>query len=194
MDTRATVMAAKKKPISKKKPASKPKAKRASSKPSAHKKSKAPASRGKAKSKSIRKPVLKKKKATAPRKKVAVAPPAASIPENAAARELAHAIAEVALGKKANDVMVIDVRNRGSAVGYDYIVLATGDSDRQLVAISESLNEAMKGKGVRASSVETSPDWVLVNYDDVVAHFFTPEKRATYDIEGLWSDAPSSRR
>jgi ribosome-associated protein len=116
--------------------------------------------------------------------------PVSRLKENPQALALARGIAQVALEKKARDVLIIDTRARGSAVGYDYIVLATGESDRQLAAISEGLDETLKPRGHRPSSVEASSDWVLVNYDDVVAHFFTEDKRALYDIEGLWSDAP----
>ncbi|MEW5743118.1 MAG: ribosome silencing factor [Myxococcota bacterium] len=116
--------------------------------------------------------------------------PAAKLKENPGALALARDIAQVALEKKALDVLIIDTRARGSSVGYDYIVLATGESDRQLSAISEGLKETLKPRGHRPTSVEASPDWVLVNYDDVVAHFFTEDKRGLYDLEGLWSDAP----
>jgi ribosome-associated protein len=125
-------------------------------------------------------------KRPAAKKKVAGPP----LKENPAALKLARAIAQVALDKKAQDVLIIDTRLRGSAVGYDYIVLATGESDRQLGAISEALRETLKPQGHRATSVEASPDWVLVNYDDVVGHFFSPDTRSIYDLEGLWSDAP----
>jgi ribosome-associated protein len=103
---------------------------------------------------------------------------------------LARDIAKVALEKKALDVLIIDTRARASSVGYDYIVLATGESERQLTAIADALDETLKPRGHRPSNVEPAPDWVLVDYDDVVVHLFTPEKRATYDLEGLWSDAP----
>lgn len=117
-------------------------------------------------------------------------PPKASLPENPEALALARAIARVALDKKASDVVIIDTRLRGAAVGYDYVVLATGDSDRQLEAISTAVDEQLRPQGRRAASVEASADWVLANFHDVVAHFFTPDARGTYDLEGLWSDAP----
>lgn len=109
--------------------------------------------------------------------------------ENPEALALARVIAGAALEKKALDVLIIDTRARGSAVGYDYVVLATGESDRQLEAIASGIADAAASKQ-RKPSVEASPDWVLSNFDDVVAHFFTADKRAAYDLEGLWSDAP----
>jgi ribosome-associated protein len=113
-----------------------------------------------------------------------------TLKENPEALALSRTIARVALDKKATDVVIIDTRLRGSAVGYDYVVLASGDSDRQLEAIADAVDEVLRPRGTRPTSVEASGDWVLVNYADVVAHFFTPEKRAIYDLEGLWSDVP----
>ncbi len=110
--------------------------------------------------------------------------------ENPEALALALHIVGLAQGKKAEDLTVIDARRRGAAVGYDYIVIGSGGTDRQLGAIVDAVYDAVRAQGRRPSSVETSPDWVLVNYDDVIAHFFTPEKRQLYDLEGLWTDAP----
>lgn len=104
---------------------------------------------------------------------------------------LAKSIATVAHDKKAESVLIIDTRARASSVGYDYVVLASGETDRQLSAIYEGVEALLKPQGKRASSVEASPDWVCVSYDaGVVAHFFTPDKREQVDFEGLWKDAP----
>lgn len=88
-------------------------------------------------------------------------------------------------------MLIIDTRARSSSVGYDYVVLASGESDRQLSAIHEGVDALLKPQGKRASSVEASPDWVCVNYDEgVVAHFFTPDRRDQMDLEDMWKDAP----
>lgn len=130
-----------------------------------------------------RRPVARPKRPAAPKAKSTLA-------ENPEALALARTIAHVAAEKKATDVVIIDTRARGSAVGYDYVVIATGDSDRQLEAVATAVDEALRPQGTKAASVEASSDWVLANYHDVVAHFFTPDTRGTYDLEGLWSDAP----
>lgn len=104
--------------------------------------------------------------------------------------ELARAIATVAHDKKAMDVLVLDLTHRSGAVGYDYLVLATGDTDVQLDALKNGVEALLETRNRRPSSVEPSPDWVCLNLDDVVVHFFTPDKRQMYDLEGLWSDAP----
>jgi ribosome-associated protein len=137
-----------------------------------------------------RAPLKSKRPAARPRKPVRAARPVAILKENPAGLALARTIARVAHDKKASDVLIIDTRLRGAQVGYDYVVLASGDSDRQLEAIADAVEEALAPGGIRATSIEAASDWVLVNYTDVVAHFFTPDKRAVYDLEGLWSDVP----
>jgi ribosome-associated protein len=116
--------------------------------------------------------------------------PRRTLPENPEGLRLARSLAAAALDKKAADVMILDVRAKGSLVGYDYLVLASGDSERQLTAIADGMDDALRPTGRRATSVEASTDWVLVDYDDVLAHLFTPEKRDVYDLEGFWSDSP----
>lgn len=111
------------------------------------------------------------------------------VSENPEALRLARTLAKVAADKKAEDVLVLDVRARGSLVGYDYLVLASGETERHLEAIAEAMDERTRTAGRRATSTEASSDWVLIDYDDVIAHVFTREKRAVYDLEGFWSDA-----
>lgn len=136
-----------------------------------------------------RRPALKRKVA-APKKKVAK-PAGPALPAAPEALALAKAIVAVAHDKKAENVLVIDTRARSSSVGYDYVVLASGDSDRQLAAIQEGVDAHLKAQGKRAASVEASPDWVCANYDEgVVAHLFTPDRRELMDLEELWKDAP----
>ncbi len=113
-----------------------------------------------------------------------------AVPLNEEALKLARLVSHSALEKKALDVLILDVRRKGASVGYDYVVLATGESDRQLEALADAAREAAKTVNRSASGVEASPDWALVDFDDVVVHFFTPDKREAVDFEGLWSDAP----
>lgn len=189
-------MAAKKKTPAKKKPALKKKpVVKAARKAAPAKKAgatKKPAAKGKP-----RRPVRASKRPS-PRRKVAAAkkPRAqaakkAPLPAAPEAFALAKTIAQVAGDKKAENVVVIDTRSRSSAVGYDYLVLATGESDRQLSAIQEGVDELVKPQGKRPGSVEASADWVCVMWDEgVVAHFFTADRRELMDLEGLWAAAP----
>ncbi len=187
---------AKKKPALKKKPAAKSSRKAAPSKSSGKssgKKStgKKPASKARGK-----RPAARTSKRPSPSRKISArkaAPraPKAKVAEAPEALALARSIASVATEKKAEQVMIIDVRVHSAAVGYDYVVLATGESDRQLSAIHEGVDDLLKPQGKKASIVEASADWVCVTYDEgVVAHFFTPDRRELMDLEGLWSDAP----
>ncbi|HEY0881520.1 MAG TPA: ribosome silencing factor [Archangium sp.] len=199
-------MAAKKKTVSKKKPApkkkfvAKPAAKKkaAPAKKSAAKSSK-PAKAGKSAKKSLKaKRPVRTAKRPSPRRKVpvkkatkVVKPQRPSAPTAPEAFALAKLIAGVASDKKAEGILVLDMARHSSAVGYDYLVLATGESDRQLTAIQEGVDDLLKPQGKRPASVEASADWVCVTWDEgVVAHFFTADRRDQMDLEGLWKDAP----
>lgn len=187
---------AKKKPALKKKPAQKPARKAASGKPSGKKSfGKKPASKSKAKAggkrpaRTSKRPSPKRK--LAPKKTARTSKAKVVVAEAPEALALARSIAAVAADKKAEQVLIIDVRVHSSSVGYDYVVLASGESDRQLSAIHEGVDELLKPQGKRAAVVEASSDWVCVTYDEgVVAHFFTPDRRELMDLEGMWSDAP----
>ncbi len=127
------------------------------------------------------------KSALRPKRNVAVIEPAA-LPDTA--RPTALAIAQAALDKKAEDVMVLDVRGLTSYA--DYFVVATADSDRQASAIADHVEDTMKKAGVSKVGVEgyETGRWILVDYGDVVAHVMNRESRGFYDLEGLWADAP----
>lgn len=105
------------------------------------------------------------------------------------ARELATWIAVAALDKKAVGLEILDVAGK---VDYaDFLVLMTGRSDRQVAALTQGIEEALKKKNRRPLSVEGMPhaSWVLMDYGDVVVHVFQDEQRGLYDLEGLWMDA-----
>jgi ribosome-associated protein len=129
---------------------------------------------------------------TATRKKPARVPartPAAPPPDEGA-RAKAVAMARLALDKKALDVLVLDVRSLASYA--EYFVVMTAESDPQLTAIADYLEEKMKEQGERALGIEGARGgrWVLIDFGDVVAHVFYQDARAFYDLEGLWADAP----
>jgi ribosome-associated protein len=110
--------------------------------------------------------------------------------KNDAAAELGKALALGALEKKASQVEVVDVRGRLDYA--DVVVLASGRSDRQAVAIAQGMeDEAKKRLGRRTLSVEgvTKGQWILLDFGDVVAHVFTEEARHLYDLDGLFTDA-----
>ena len=88
---------------------------------------------------------------------------------------------------KAEDIVVIDLA--GKSTFADYMVVASGRSTRQVVAIAEHLAERLKQAGFRDISVEGKEvgDWVLVDSGDVIAHIFRPEPRAFYALEKMWA-------
>lgn len=98
--------------------------------------------------------------------------------------------AEAALGKKAKDIVTLDVRGLSSFT--DYMVICSGSSDRQVQAIAASIEESLKKFRILPIGIEgeNSGKWILMDYDDVVIHIFYEPTREFYDIERLWSDAP----
>ena len=106
-----------------------------------------------------------------------------------AAREVAVAIAVAALDKKAHALEILDVAGK---VDYaDFLVLMSGKSDRQVAALAQGIEDALRRKGKRALSVEGLPHavWVLMDFGDVVVHVFQEDSRSLYDLDGLWMDA-----
>ena len=103
--------------------------------------------------------------------------------------EVARA-AELALERKAHDVVVLDLR--GISTATDYFVIAGGTSDVQVKAIADHLVDELKKDGVRPEHIEglRGGRWVLLDYVDFVVHVFHPQARDFYQLENLWGDAP----
>lgn len=104
--------------------------------------------------------------------------------------ELARHIVNVVEDKKAENIVLLDLRP--DVVIADFFVVCTGNSDRQIKALTDYVREAMKEEYNRLPfSTEGTADsgWVLMDYGDVVVHLFTEEKRRYYDLEGLWRTA-----
>lgn len=91
---------------------------------------------------------------------------------------------------KAQDISVIDVRDRTSVT--DFMVIASGTSSRHVRSLADSVITEVKAKGIRAANVEggEASDWLLVDLGDVVLHVMMPATREFYDLERLWRDAP----
>ena len=88
---------------------------------------------------------------------------------------------------KAKEIKVLDVRGLSSVT--DYMVIASGTSNRHVKAISEYLTEEVKKRGLQPMGVEgrEASEWVLVDLGDVVVHVMQPQARAFYDLERLWA-------
>jgi ribosome-associated protein len=97
---------------------------------------------------------------------------------------------KAALEKKALDPVLLELK--GTTSFTDYFLLCSGKSDRQVQAIAQGIEEALKKKGIRPLGQEgmTGGRWVLMDYEDVIVHIFVEPVRMFYDLEGLWSDAP----
>ena len=100
-----------------------------------------------------------------------------------------QAAVRAASAKKAEKIMVLDLRHTSAFT--DVFVLCTGQNARQVKAIVDSVEEALKALGQRAVAVEgyRGSEWVLVDYFDFVVHVFTPESREFYALERLWGSA-----
>ena len=88
---------------------------------------------------------------------------------------------------KAEEVTVIDLNGKTS-IG-DFMVIATGRSDRHVNAVAEQVLQALKDEGHARVRVEGQPqcDWVLIDTGDIIVHVFQPEIRAFYNLEKMWS-------
>ena len=106
------------------------------------------------------------------------------------ANELAHAIIDVISGKKASNILMLDMRDLTLLA--DYYILCDGSSKRQIGAVGEGLLEDLEDAGAKPATVEGSPEsgWVLVDFGSVIVHIFSPDKRAYYHLEELWKEAP----
>ncbi len=104
-------------------------------------------------------------------------------------RERAVNCALFALEKKALDVRVLEIGRLSSIA--DYLVLATGKSDKQTQAIADSVKKGLKKYG-KALDVEglKEGNWIVIDYGDVIVHIFQEELRRYYDLDDLWKAAP----
>ena len=94
-----------------------------------------------------------------------------------------------ALDKKAFDVVLLDLRHTPAFT--DFFVLCSGQSTRQVKAIADAVEEALRAVKVRPAHIEgyDRAEWVLMDYFTFIVHVFTPHTRAFYSLERLWGDA-----
>jgi ribosome-associated protein len=114
-------------------------------------------------------------------------------PRKAAARkrlsgEVDKAV-RAALDKKALDVVVLDLRNTPAFT--DFFVLCSGSNQRQVKAIADAVEEALRAARVRPAHIEgyDRADWILMDFFTFIVHVFTPQTRQFYSLERLWGDA-----
>jgi ribosome-associated protein len=107
-----------------------------------------------------------------------------------AARNLALTAARVAEESRGTDVRVLDLR--GITEVFDYFVVATGSSRRQLHAIADEIEKVVKAElkdRKRGGEGYTEGRWIVLDYGDVMVHLFDADAREYWDIEHLWSGA-----
>lgn len=105
------------------------------------------------------------------------------------AKELVQLIKEACEDKKAEDIVILDIRKM-SAIS-DYFVIATGNSDPHVRAIADNVLdklEAHKQKCIHKEGLQESK-WVLLDFSDVIVHVFYHETRKFYNLERLWGEA-----
>ncbi len=94
---------------------------------------------------------------------------------------------------KAEDVVIIDLRGKTSIA--DFMIVATGGSQRHVTSLADHLVERIKKSGIRRSvpvEGKARADWVLVDAGDVIVHLFRPEVREFYNLEKMWGAAQPS--
>ena len=104
-------------------------------------------------------------------------------------RQLAKRIAELALDKKAEDIVVLDMRKLVNFC--DYFVICSGTSNRHAQAVADGIEEGLQDMGlnVKISSGMHRSAWVVCDLGDVVAHVFETSVREFYNLEYLWREA-----
>lgn len=103
---------------------------------------------------------------------------------------LALHVAELALDIKALNVVVLDLRERSSYT--DFLVIASGTSDRHVQSIAESVADKLRSEKVRPIGSEglREGQWALLDFGSVVLHVFHQFTRDVYQLENLWKDVP----
>lgn len=95
---------------------------------------------------------------------------------------------------KAEDVVTIDLRGRSPLA--DYMVIASGGSQRHVSALADHLLYAMKDCNKGQTRVEglSECDWVLIDLGDIIVHLFRPETREFYNLEKMWNTSEAGDR
>lgn len=94
-----------------------------------------------------------------------------------------------AQSKKASAIAVLDLRKSGAFT--DYFLSCTGGNPRQVQAIADAVEQALKEQKVRPAHVEgyERAEWILLDYFDFIVHVFSPQARQFYGLERLWGNA-----
>ena len=115
------------------------------------------------------------------------APPTELLAKKSASKDLVEKICQWLDDAKAEAIVTIDLEGKTS-IG-DYMVIATGRTDRHVGAIADQIQRKLKGEGLGRTRVEGTEacDWVLIDTGDLIIHVFRPEVREFYNLEKMWS-------
>jgi ribosome-associated protein len=105
-------------------------------------------------------------------------------------RQLLMTAVKAADDKRAEDIMVLNMK--GISLIADYFIICHGNSDKQVQAIAREIREKAEELGYSLKRMEGFDEarWVLIDIGDVVVHVFHKEERSYYNLERLWGDAP----
>jgi len=104
-------------------------------------------------------------------------------------KEIALLAAEAADDKKAVDIEILDVREL--TIIADYFVICSGNSETQVKAIANGIEESLSESDIEPQKVAGKQEsrWILMDYADVIIHIFHKDEREFYELERLWADA-----
>ena len=105
-------------------------------------------------------------------------------------KELLETVVEAADSKRGEEIVALDVANVSLLA--DYFVIMQANSERQVKAIADEIEEKVAAAGVQVRDIEgkNAANWVLLDFGDVVVHVFRTETRQFYNLEKLWAEAP----
>lgn len=105
-------------------------------------------------------------------------------------KELLETVVKAADSKRAEEIVALDVANVSLLA--DYFVIMQANSERQVKAIADEVEEKVAAAGVQVRDIEgkNAANWVLLDFGDVVVHVFRTETRQFYNLEKLWAEAP----
>ena len=109
---------------------------------------------------------------------------------NKSLNTLQQLVVTAAAEKKAEDILILDLRHRSDLT--DYFVICSGNSKMQVQAIVDSILEKIYQTKQKLSAVEgyATGNWVVVDLEDIIVHVFHKDARSHYDLERLWGDVP----
>lgn len=105
------------------------------------------------------------------------------------AKKLVLELGKIAEEKKAQEIVVLDIR--GLSIMCDYFLICSGESPVHMQAIAKGLEEKIDKKEVTLlnSGDDVDEKWMLLDFGDVVVHIFSPQAREYYQLDRLWADA-----